>query len=90
MAVHLTQCPYCRETERALRQTLDKYGDQVRLVYKDFPLGVHKHAMDAALGAAACPKPGVTATAANVTSKRKFRDRVMLSSLSWVRQHLSG
>lgn len=52
------QCPYCRETERALRQTLDKYGDQVRLVYKDFPLGFHKHAMDAALAARCADEQG--------------------------------
>ena len=45
--------------------------------------------MDAALGTAACPEPGVAAAAANVTSKRKFRRRtVMLPSLSWFRQHL--
>jgi hypothetical protein len=45
-----------------------------------------KSGIDAA-GAAACPKSAVVAAAANITSKRKFRDRVMLSSLSWFRSH---
>src|SRR5882672_745844 len=35
------------------------------------------------LGAAARPKSGIRAAAINGTIKRKFRDRVMLSSLSW-------
>src|SRR5580704_2001799 len=44
-----------------------------------------------AVGAAACPKTGVVAAAANVTSRRKFRCRTfMLSSLSWLRRHLSN
>jgi hypothetical protein len=34
--------------------------------------------MDAALGAAACPKPGVTAAATNVTRMRKFRRRTFM------------
>jgi hypothetical protein len=42
-----------------------------------------KSGMDAVPGAA-CPKPGVTAAAANVTDKRKFRrSAFMLPSLSW-------
>jgi protein-disulfide isomerase len=52
------QCPYCRQTEQALHQTLVKYGDQVRLVYKDFPLSFHKHAMDAALAARCADEQG--------------------------------
>jgi protein-disulfide isomerase len=52
------QCPYCRETEQALHHTLIKYSDQVRLVYKDFPLSFHKHAMDAALAARCADEQG--------------------------------
>jgi hypothetical protein len=35
------------------------------------------------VGAAAINELGVATAVANVTSKRKFRGRVMLSSLSW-------
>lgn len=45
------QCPFCRAAESSLKQVRQKYGDQVRLVYMDFPLGFHSHAMDAARAA---------------------------------------
>jgi protein-disulfide isomerase len=43
------QCPFCRSAEPALKQVRAKYGDKVKLVYMDFPLGMHQHAMDAAV-----------------------------------------
>lgn len=45
------QCPFCRAAESSLKQVRQKYGDEVRLVYMDFPLGFHPHAMDAARAA---------------------------------------
>jgi protein-disulfide isomerase len=45
------QCPFCRAAESSLKQVRQKYGDQVKLVYVDFPLGFHPHAMDAARAA---------------------------------------
>jgi protein-disulfide isomerase len=42
------QCPFCRAAESSLKQVRDQYGDKVKLVYMDFPLGFHPHAMDAA------------------------------------------
>jgi protein-disulfide isomerase len=45
------QCPFCRAAESSLKQVRDKYGAQVKLVYMDFPLGFHPHAMDAARAA---------------------------------------
>jgi predicted DsbA family dithiol-disulfide isomerase len=45
------QCPFCRAAESSLKQVRDKYGDRVKLVYMDFPLGFHPHAMDAARAA---------------------------------------
>lgn len=47
------QCPFCRAAEKSLQQVHEKYGDKVRLVYMDFPLGIHTHALDAA-NAARC------------------------------------
>ena len=45
------QCPFCRAAENSLKQVREKYGDQVKLVYMDFPLSFHAHAMDAARAA---------------------------------------
>jgi protein-disulfide isomerase len=42
------QCPFCRAAENSLKVVKQKYGDRIRLVYLDFPLGMHAHAMDAA------------------------------------------
>jgi protein-disulfide isomerase len=43
------QCPYCRAAEPALKSVRTKYGDKIKFVYMDFPLGMHPHAMDAAV-----------------------------------------
>ena len=52
------QCPYCRAVEASLRQVMKKYGDQVRLVYMDFPLAFHQHAMEAAIAARCADEQG--------------------------------
>jgi protein-disulfide isomerase len=43
------QCIFCWLGESALRQTLDKYKDRVRLVWVHAPLKVHSHALQAAV-----------------------------------------
>jgi protein-disulfide isomerase len=45
------QCPFCRAAENRLHEVRQRYGDRVSLVYMDFPLGFHPHAMDAARAA---------------------------------------
>jgi protein-disulfide isomerase len=45
------QCPYCRAAEGTVKEIRAKYGDRVKFVYMDFPLGFHEHAMDAARAA---------------------------------------
>ena len=52
------QCPFCREADASVHQVLEKYGDQVRLVYMDFPMPSHKHAMDAAIAARCADEQG--------------------------------
>lgn len=49
------QCPYCQQwQQQVLPQLQEKYGDKVRLVYRDFPLyGTHPEA-EAAAEAANC------------------------------------
>lgn len=52
------QCPYCRQAEPTLKQVRSKYGDRVRIVYMDFPLGFHPQAMGAALAARCADEQG--------------------------------
>jgi protein-disulfide isomerase len=47
------QCPFCRAAESTVKAVQHRYGDRVGLVYVDFPLNFHNHAMQAA-NAARC------------------------------------
>lgn len=49
------QCPFCGRAEPTLKQIFETYGDQVKLVYKNYPLPFHEYAQDAAI-AALCAK----------------------------------
>jgi len=42
------QCPYCQRHEATLKQILDAYKDQVRIVFYNFPLSFHQYAEKAA------------------------------------------
>jgi protein-disulfide isomerase len=43
------QCPFCRNTVPTMKQVEEKYGDRVRVVYKQFPLpNLHPYALKAA------------------------------------------
>jgi len=42
------QCPYCKKVEPTLKAIMDKYGDKVRLVWKNEPLPFHPRAEPAA------------------------------------------
>ena len=42
------QCPYCRKVVPTIQQVLARYPDQVRFVYRHFPLGSHGRARPAA------------------------------------------
>ena len=43
------QCPFCRRAAPTLKQIREKYGDKVRVVWKDFPLTqIHPQAFTAA------------------------------------------
>jgi thiol-disulfide isomerase/thioredoxin len=42
------ECPYCARVNPALEQIFKKYGGQVRLVFRQFPLDMHANAQKAA------------------------------------------
>ena len=43
------QCPYCSRVNATLKQVEEKYGDKLRIVYRDFPLvQIHNNAAKAA------------------------------------------
>lgn len=44
------ECIFCKQAQSTLNSLLNTYGDQVKLVFKHFPLGdVHKYAVTSAL-----------------------------------------
>ena len=47
------QCPYCRESQAVIKQVLNTFEGEVKLVFKHLPLDIHSHA-DAAARAAFC------------------------------------
>jgi protein-disulfide isomerase len=52
------QCPYCARLQPTLKQVLKAYPNDVRLVYKNFPLSFHKNAKPAAKAALAAGEQG--------------------------------
>lgn len=45
------ECPYCARVQPTLQELLDKYGDQIKVVWRNYPLPNHAHAKDAAQAA---------------------------------------
>jgi protein-disulfide isomerase len=45
------QCPYCKRVIPTLQEVMERYPDQVRLVFRNFPLGNHSRAKPAATAA---------------------------------------
>jgi protein-disulfide isomerase len=43
------ECPFCAKSAEVLLKVKKKYGDNIRLVYKHFPLPMHSNAIPAAL-----------------------------------------
>jgi protein-disulfide isomerase len=52
------QCPYCARLQPTLKQVLEAYPNDVKLVYKDYPLSFHKNARPAAKAARAAGEQG--------------------------------
>lgn len=45
------QCQYCKEYHATYKRLLSEYGDRIRLVWKHFPLPIHREATKAAAAA---------------------------------------
>ena len=45
------ECPYCSQVQTALRQVMENYGKDVRLVFKHLPLEGHRNSIPAARAA---------------------------------------
>ncbi|MDC0358274.1 thioredoxin domain-containing protein [Oligoflexia bacterium] len=52
------QCPYCKRAADTMAQVLKEYPNDVKVSFKNLPLGFHKHAMGAAKAALAAGKQG--------------------------------
>jgi protein-disulfide isomerase len=52
------QCPFCSRAEVVVDDVLKKYGDKIRLVYRDYPLSFHPNAETAAMGAECAEEQG--------------------------------
>jgi protein-disulfide isomerase len=52
------QCPFCKRAQPTIKEVLSKYPGKVRLVYMDFPLPMHNHALDAAKAARCANEQG--------------------------------
>ena len=52
------QCPYCARGEESVTAVLEKYGDKVRVVYRDYPLSFHQNAEISAIGSECAEEQG--------------------------------
>jgi protein-disulfide isomerase len=52
------QCPYCSRAETVVDEVFKKYPDQVRLVFRDYPLSFHANASTAAQGGECAEEQG--------------------------------
>jgi protein-disulfide isomerase len=52
------QCPFCARASATLKQLEEDYGDNLRIVVKQFPLPFHKRARPAAIAALAAHEQG--------------------------------
>jgi protein-disulfide isomerase len=52
------ECPHCKRVQPVLRQVLEEYKDEVKVVFKHYPLGAHTNARAAAEAAMAAHKQG--------------------------------
>ena len=52
------QCPYCAQAHETVHQLRERYADQVRIIFRHFPLAFHEHARLAAQASLAAHAQG--------------------------------
>jgi protein-disulfide isomerase len=52
------QCPFCQQAEAGVQAAIARYGDKIRLVYRDFPLDFHAGAKPAGVAARCAGEQG--------------------------------
>ena len=52
------ECPYCARATPTIEGLVEKYGDDLAIVYKDFPLSFHSNAESAAIAAECADEQG--------------------------------
>ena len=52
------ECPFCKQVQSALKQIVDSYGPEVRLVFKHLPLEGHRNSLPAARAAYCAAEQG--------------------------------
>lgn len=52
------QCPYCRSSQKVIKELLEAYPDDVRLIFKHLPLETHSQAFTAARAAFCAGREG--------------------------------
>ncbi|HUO59805.1 MAG TPA: thioredoxin domain-containing protein [Candidatus Acidoferrales bacterium] len=52
------ECPYCQKVNPSMHQLKKEYGDRLTIVYKEFPLPMHKHAQKSAEAALCAGEQG--------------------------------
>jgi len=52
------QCPFCKKGYKRMKTAREEYPDKIRIVFKQFPLGMHEHAKPAARAALAAREQG--------------------------------
>jgi protein-disulfide isomerase len=52
------ECPFCAAVAPVLKETVERYPEQVQLVFKHYPLSAHEHAEGAARAAVAAHQQG--------------------------------
>jgi protein-disulfide isomerase len=53
------QCPFCKRADSTMRALQERYGDDVRFVFKHHPLAFHKQARGAAIAAECAAEQGL-------------------------------
>ena len=52
------ECPYCTKFSETIEQIADEYGDDIRVVFRHFPLSFHANAKPAAMAAECAGEQG--------------------------------